>query len=150
VSSQAVASARRYLTHYYERFDDFDAVAFPIQYGTGAAESGPVAIIRISPRDAVKVCKEPALKVAGLKYGHFGAFFSRSWRENDILWGRLDAAECLITALASPGPARDVLVEKAIKAILKESLRPEDRTWLEAALERAEQAGQAVPGERHA
>ena len=30
---------------------------------------------------------------------HFGGFFSADWRRNDILWGRLDAAERLISAL---------------------------------------------------
>jgi hypothetical protein len=32
-------------------------------------------------------------KLAGLKLARFGGFYKRSWRANDYLWGRLDAAE---------------------------------------------------------
>ena len=38
-------------------------------------------------------------KLAGVELAHFGAFLKRSWRANDWMWGRLDAAERLVTLL---------------------------------------------------
>ncbi|MFD0390439.1 DUF3376 domain-containing protein [Tistrella bauzanensis] len=37
---------------------------------------------------------------------HFGAFFSRAWRENDYLWGRLHGAERMV----------DLLIDAATRA----------------------------------
>jgi predicted acylesterase/phospholipase RssA len=39
-------------------------------------------------------------KLAGDELGHFGAFLKRSWRANDWMWGRLDAASFLFALLA--------------------------------------------------
>jgi hypothetical protein len=41
----------------------------------------------------------PADKLYGLRLGHFGGFLARSWRANDWMWGRLDAATRLIDLL---------------------------------------------------
>ena len=38
-------------------------------------------------------------KVLGARLGHAYAFFSRKARENDYLWGRLDAAERIVRLL---------------------------------------------------
>lgn len=38
-------------------------------------------------------------KVAGVQLGHFGGFLKRSWRANDWMWGRLDAATHLCRIL---------------------------------------------------
>jgi hypothetical protein len=49
------------------------------------------------------VLANPAEKnLKGVTLGHFGAFFSRTGRENDYLWGRLDTTERLITLLSTP------------------------------------------------
>lgn len=62
----------------------------------------------------------------GIKFGSFGAFFSRAYRENDYLWGRLHGAERLIdivvsslpeTASLAPGLVAD-LKKQAFRAIL--------------------------------
>ena len=37
--------------------------------------------------------------MTGVNLGHFAAFFKRSWRSNDILWGRLDGACELVDTL---------------------------------------------------
>lgn len=42
----------------------------------------------------------PEQRLAGEVLGHFGGFLEERWRENDILWGRLDAADVLVGALA--------------------------------------------------
>jgi patatin-related protein len=41
----------------------------------------------------------PEEKLAGVQLGHFAAFFKRSWRANDWMWGRLDAAERVVRLL---------------------------------------------------
>ena len=47
-----------------------------------------------------KLKPDPSAKLDGVSISHFGAFFDRSWRENDYLWGRLDGAELAIRLLA--------------------------------------------------
>jgi len=49
-----------------------------------------------------------APKLRGTALHHFWAFFTREGRENDYLWGRLDAAERLI-ALLLDDPSRPSL-----------------------------------------
>ncbi|MFC9931376.1 patatin-like protein [Streptomyces sp. NPDC127190] len=41
-------------------------------------------------------------KLTGLQLHHFGAFYKRSWRANDWMWGRLDGAGWLVHILLSP------------------------------------------------
>ncbi|HJT90893.1 MAG TPA: patatin-like protein, partial [Mycobacterium sp.] len=38
-------------------------------------------------------------KLAGMSLGRFGAFIKRSWRANDWIWGRLDAAKTIMLVL---------------------------------------------------
>ena len=125
----------------YNNFDHYDAAAFPLQYGSQTGEADNVEVIRISPLDAhsLKPTRGDGAKVTGGRYQHFGAFLDRLWRENDILWGRLDAAEVLIEALV-PLPddptdreARDhrqscvaQLRDQAHCEILREELKRED------------------------
>jgi hypothetical protein len=40
----------------------------------------------------------------GIEFNNFGAFFSRAYRENDYLWGRLHGAERMIDILISSLP----------------------------------------------
>ncbi len=44
----------------------------------------------------------PEDKLLGLGLGHFAGFYRRSWRANDFLWGRLDAAARVVDLLVSP------------------------------------------------
>ena len=134
--SDKADAIREYLWRYFSQFDDFDQVRFPILYGTEVGESDVVEIIRISPEDAPSLIAERSQnekrrKLAGTTLFHFGAFLDRSWRQNDIMWGRLDGAERLITALlpdtedpqGSPvdnSKIRSALIEEAHRAILDE------------------------------
>jgi hypothetical protein len=72
-------------------------------------EKDRIGLVRISPRDASSSWA-PGLplaeKVAGETLGHFGAFLKRSWRSNDLLWGRLDAVTTLLDVLLVDGAAR--------------------------------------------
>jgi len=77
-------------------------------------------VFRISPRDATSIVDENALtekrrKLAGTALFHFGAFLNREWRQNDLMWGRLDAAERIIHCIL---PQAQPLVEEANLAIV--------------------------------
>jgi patatin-related protein len=138
-----LGAVRAYLWHYYSRFDDYDQISFPVLYETGVSEPDVVEVIRISPEDATSLVnerKEHRQKLAGVALFHFGAFLDRVWRQNDIMWGRLDGAERLITALL-PG-ARDIcvrarLLREAQTAIFLQELTPESRRELGLLMSRA-------------
>jgi patatin-related protein len=63
-------------------------------------------------------------KLTGMQLHHFGAFYKRSWRANDWVWGRLDGAGWLVHVLLDPRRVRSI-VER----------RKEDRTEGETAAE---------------
>jgi patatin-related protein len=116
---------------YYEHFDSFDAVSLPlVQPHLG--ETNPVEVVRISPQDATALIDETSpgssrRKLAGTSVNHFGGFLDRTWRQNDILWGRLDGAERIIASVVPASPARDRLRDEAHAAILREELLDDDR-----------------------
>jgi hypothetical protein len=67
--------------------------------------------------------QERRTKLKGLAVAHFGAFLDRDWRVSDLLWGRLDGAERIITALLplqGSAQLRNELIDEAHEAILAE------------------------------
>ena len=50
----------------------------------------------------------PEQKLTGLRLAHFSAFYRRSWRVNDFMWGRLDAAARIADLLVSAERAQVV------------------------------------------
>jgi patatin-related protein len=48
-------------------------------------------------------------KLTGMQFHHFGAFYKRSWRANDWMWGRLDGAGWLVHVLLDPRRVRWVV-----------------------------------------
>jgi patatin-related protein len=123
--------ARVCARHYYDHFDQYDLVLFPVLYQTDVGEVAKVDIFRISPDDAKRESTKP--KLAGTALFNFGGFLDRVWRVNDILWGRLDGAQRLITALLphqAQAALRLELISAAHRSILQEELRPNDRTEL--------------------
>lgn len=135
---EPAALARNSIFRYFNYYLDYDIVTFPILYGTGVNETEQVDIIRISPEDATTLIDEKdkaekRRKLAGNAFFGFGGFLKREWRQNDILWGRLDGSERLISALL-PGDknkdTREQLIKEAQKAILEEELKTQDRQVL--------------------
>lgn len=51
----------------------------------------------------------PEDKLAGIRLGHFAAFYRRAWRANDFMWGRLDASARMVQIIVDP--KRAVAVE---------------------------------------
>jgi hypothetical protein len=72
--------------------------------GRESGELNQILIDRISPQD-VRVLKDFAdlASLKGSAFGRFGAFLSRSYRENDYLLGRLHALERLVDIVCDCG-----------------------------------------------
>ncbi|RNA64048.1 patatin-like protein [Prosthecochloris sp. ZM_2] len=115
-------------------YDLHDSTTFQLLAGGDYGEGTKVGIHRISPADARNLWDErsrtdkhgrPLSKLAGTSLGAFGAFLEREWRRNDIMWGRLDAAERIIGALLPEEEhhhKRQQFIDEAQNAILKETL----------------------------
>ena len=79
---------------------------------------------RISPDDASAIREggaEATLK--GIQFNSFGAFFSRAYRENDYLWGRLHGADRLIDIVNSAVPEGRQLPAAAIAGLKRDAFR---------------------------
>ena len=90
-------------------YDLYDATTFQLLAGGDYGEGNVVDIYRISPADSPSLwdeTKKQKAKLGGNALGGFGGFLDREWRRNDIMWGRFDAAERIITALI-PDPHAD-------------------------------------------
>jgi len=124
------SQARARVREAYKAFEAHDSALFPITFGADLGEGETIDIVRISPDDAVARRDEVASagnKVKGQGLGAFAGFLDRRWREHDILWGRLDGAERLISILlpghdADTAALRRELIDEAHAAIVDEVL----------------------------
>ncbi len=113
---------RRPMLLNYLGFPYFDVVALPLLQGEGVDEYDPIKVDRISPDDARGIREggaEATLK--GIQFNAFGAFFSRAYRENDYLWGRLHGAERMIDILVSTLPADARLKPGRVAAVKRQA-----------------------------
>jgi len=109
---------RRPLLLAYLGFPFYDIATLPLLQGEGLDEFDPIKVDRIAPDDAPSIRAggaEATLK--GIEFNSFGAFFSRAYRENDYLWGRLHGAERMIDILLSTLP--DGTLAPGVKATAK-------------------------------
>jgi patatin-related protein len=86
----------------FEKFQLIDQVIYPYQYLSDVQNNSLIKLVRISPNDADKgFGKDKGLeeKLAGDQFRAFGGFFKKSWRSNDILWGRLDGLNRIVDGL---------------------------------------------------
>ena len=117
---------RKALIVAYLGFPFYDIATFPLLQEDGRDEYDPIKVDRISPDDAVAIRSGgAAATLKGIRFNSFGAFFSRAWRENDYLWGRLHGADRLIDILLSTVPAGHAIdaaqaKRDAFRAILAE------------------------------
>jgi len=132
-------------------YELIDMYTFPAVVLAEIGEADPIEVIRVSPADDPTFGPETFLdKIAGEKLGHFSAFMKQSWRENDILWGRLDAAERIVRRLLRPEPAGtdpelDSLVEETLVALRNEIVEEELTSTLER--RRSQQVGATATGD---
>lgn len=111
----------------YLGFPFYDIASLPLLRNEGLTEFDPVKVDRISPEDAPSI-REGGTKATlrGTEFYNFGAFFSRAYRENDYLWGRLHGAERMIDLVSSTleEPLSDACITRfkreAFLAILNE------------------------------
>lgn len=102
---QCPKAFRRQILLSYLGFSYFDIATLPMLQGEGLDEFNPICVDRISPDDAQSIRKGgAAATLKGIELNSFGAFFSRRYRENDYLWGRLHGADRLIDIVASTTP----------------------------------------------
>jgi len=113
-----LAGRMRYIYDY--GYDLFDCSWLTLLSGGEFGEGAMVDVFRISPADSKTLWDESANerpKLAGISLGAFGGFLDRKWRRNDIMWGRLDAAERLITAVVPGDGEMDAIMRQ--ESILK-------------------------------
>ncbi|HUD29780.1 MAG TPA: DUF3376 domain-containing protein, partial [Novosphingobium sp.] len=101
LSAMPQALRRRVLLAYLG-FPFYDTVTLPLLRGEGLNEFDPVLVDRISPEDCHAIRRGgTGGTLRGNEFYNFGAFFSRAYRENDYLWGRLHGAERVMDMIAS-------------------------------------------------
>jgi len=115
------------ISQHYCRFIFVDLYLFPMQYMSGFEATDKVTTVRFSPRDAkLGFSKDPRKKMCGNELGHFGGFLKSSWRANDLMWGRLDAACQIIQSVLTFDNLKhlkDTLKDQAQQQYLINSLR---------------------------
>jgi patatin-related protein len=115
---------RRPLLLSYLGYSHFDIATLPLLQGEGLDEFDPIKVDRISPNDATAIRKGgPHATLKGLQFNSFGAFFSRAYRENDYLWGRLHGADRLIDIVHSSVPEAQRLPDDAIAEMKRDAFR---------------------------
>ncbi len=102
----------------YLGFPFYDVATYALLQGEGLDEFDTIKVDRISPDEAQSIRKGGArATLKGIQFNSFGAFFSRSYRENDYLWGRLHGAERLIDIVLSTLPTGSELPSARIASI---------------------------------
>lgn len=79
----------------------------------------PVELVQLNMRVAnpfTTITESGDDKLAGLSLNRFAGFLKRSWRINDWIWGRLDAATVLIQTVLSPNRIRRVAMLGSLSA----------------------------------
>jgi len=91
------ADAQREVLVNYLGFPFWDVLTFPMTRARELSELNEILIDRISPQDIHTLSGFDGIKsLKGIGFGHFAAFLSRAYRENDYLLGRLHALDRLI------------------------------------------------------
>lgn len=89
--------ARREVLVNYLGFSFWDVLTFPLMTWREAGEFNKILVDRISPQDAATLRDfSGSSSLKGVGFAHFAAFFSRAYRENDYLLGRIHALDRLI------------------------------------------------------
>lgn len=113
---------RRRVLLAYLGFPFYDTVTLPLLGGENINELDPAKVDRISPDDCNAIRAGGAgATLRGVEFYNFGAFFSRAYRENDYLWGRLHGAERMLDLVASALPAGSLFDPAELAALKREA-----------------------------
>jgi len=124
VMAQFPKRERRVFILAYLGFPFYDIATLPLLQGEGLDEFDPIKVDRISPEDATAIRAggaEATLK--GVQFNSFGAFFSRAYRENDYLWGRLHGADRLIDIVVSAAPEGESVSAARVAELKRDAFR---------------------------
>lgn len=125
---EGATEAREDIHKVYRCFQWHDSHTLPFLQGTSAREYSEIEVFRVSPIDgtlAYGTDKDTqSEKLVGTRAGAFGGFMEKEWRENDMMWGRLDGAERIVYALL-PDP-RDETLRKKYIGELQDSILSEE------------------------
>lgn len=122
--SHGLTGLRDFLLREYENFDCRDVYLFACVQDHQAGEGVPVEVYRVSPLETwlrTRSSPDGSDKLAGTAVMAFGGFLSAEWRDNDILWGRLDGTDRLIRSLLPDDADRtlcEALIAEATETIL--------------------------------
>jgi patatin-related protein len=118
----------------YARFRELDAHLFPLEVVSGLEEKDAIYLYRMSPQDArLGFSSRPAQqKIAGNLLRHWGSFFKRSWRSNDILWGRLDGISRLVDTLCDQKRIRELASSVRLESMQRRMFSHYDSSSLDA------------------
>ncbi|TVV72810.1 patatin-like protein [Sphingomonas solaris] len=131
--------ARRATLLTYLGFPFYDIATLALLDAEGEQEFEAVKVDRISPDDATAIREGgAAATLKGIQFSNFGAFFSRAYRENDYLWGRLHGADRLVEIVVSALPEGVTLPPGTVAAMKTEAFR--------AILDEERGRLQAIPG----
>ena len=125
-----IAGCMRYMYDY--GYDLHDMTILPLLSGGEYGEGSIIDIYRMSSADATSLWDEQERnksKLAGIALGAFGAFLDDEWRHNDIMWGRLDAAEIIINTLL-PDDGDKEMREKSIRRVQFAILDETTAEWM--------------------
>jgi len=113
--ADAPKDVRRVVLLAYLGFPYYDIATLPLLQGEGLDEFDPIRVDRIAPDDATAIRSGgPKATLKGTEFHNFGAFFSRAYRENDYLWGRLHGADRLIDIIVSALPSDMAMAPTAV------------------------------------
>ena len=93
------------LLQQWQTFSCLDCELYPFEYLTNLSEKEIIHPIEISPDTAqlgVGKDKTTQEKLAGTRFYHVGGCFKKSWRSNDLIWGRLDGLNRILEGTITP------------------------------------------------
>jgi patatin-related protein len=93
------------LLQQWQAFDCLDRELYPFEYLTDLREKELIQPIGISPDSAqlgLGKGKNTQEKLAGTKLYNIGGCFKRSWKSNDLTWGRLDGLNRIVEGTVTP------------------------------------------------
>jgi patatin-related protein len=89
----------------WRTFNTIDCETYPFEYLTNLTEKQLIDPVGISPNNAqlgLGKGKNIQEKLAGNKLYNIGGTFKKSWRVNDLIWGRLDGLNRIIEGTITP------------------------------------------------
>ena len=92
-------TTRERIVEEYVSFPFIDRVVFPLMDSAKIEDLIEIDVLRVSPLDTDLLASidDP---LQGDELAAFAGFLKRRWRANDLLWGRLNAAERLVDVIA--------------------------------------------------